>query len=426
MEREQKVGVPSVFSGVIKLMSVFILLFYSGIQVYASAPDILQRQERTISGVVKDENGDPVIGATIVVKGTTTGTTTGIDGDFTLNISPSVKAVQVSYVGMVTMELTIDDRTHYSIVMETDAILMEDLIVIGYGTRAKKDMSIAVSSVKSDALNERPSAFNIMQGLAGKVAGVTNVSMSGRPGGSSSLRVRGMGSINAGKDPIYVLDGVVGVDPNIINSANVESIDILKDAAATAMYGAQGANGVVLITTKKGDKDKGSITYDGKMGFGFMSRKLNMLDADEYMEVQRRCYAYSGQTMPHLITPDEKLFFYSKDASGNYQYDDDGLLIAAPKYNTDWQKEMTRVAVSNDHILSYSSGGDDTSVYSSIAYQSNEGVIKSTEYERLSATINVNSKIKDWLRLQVVGTIGSQKGNNNDWENSSVKGQCAI
>lgn len=422
MKRKQKTVAPGVLTKIVGLMWVLALLFCGGVEAKASPNLISQQSGRTISGVVVDEYDDPVIGATVVVKGTTTGTTTDIEGVFALQVPSEAKTLQVSYVGMVTVDLTLGDKTHYNVVMKADAVLMEDLVVIGYGTRSKKDVSIAVSSVKSDELNERPSAFNIMQGIAGKVAGVTNVSMSGRPGGSSSLRVRGMGSINAGKDPIYVLDGVIGVDPNIINSANVESIDILKDAAATAMYGAQGSNGVVLITTKKGKKGNGSITYDGKMGFGFMNRRLDMLNADEYMEVQRRSYAYSGQTMPHLTTPDEKLFFYAKDASGNFQYDDNGLLVASPKYDTNWQKEMTRTAITNDHIVSFSSGNEDTSIYSSVAYQNYEGVIKSSEYERFSGTVNVNSKIRDWFRIQVVGTVGSQKGNNNDMESSFGQG----
>lgn len=422
MKKRWRADALCVLPKIVKLMLVFMLLLGSGVKTKASSDFSSQRPERTISGVVMDENGDPVIGATVVVKGTTIGTTTDIDGIFNLRISDDVKTLHVSYVGMVPVDLAIGNSAQYNVVMKTDAVLMEDLVVIGYGTRSKKDMSIAVSSVKSDELNERPSAFNIMQSIAGKVAGVSNISMSGRPGGSSSLRVRGMGSINAGKDPIYVLDGVIGVDPDIINSANVESIDILKDAAATAMYGAQGSNGVVLITTKQGKKGKGSITYDGKMGFGYMNRKIDMLNADEYMEVQRRSYAYSGKTMPHLSTPDEKLFYYAKDASNNYLYDDNGLLIASPIYDTNWQNEMTRTAITNDHILSFSSGNDDTSVYSSVAYQNHEGIIKSSEYERFSGTVNVNSKIKDWLRVQVVGTVGSQKGNNNDMETSFNQG----
>lgn len=399
-----------------------LLLLVSGICPAAAADGTLQRTQRTISGMVTDESGEPIIGAAVVVKGMTIGTTTNLDGEFSLEIPTDARTLQVSYLGMKPQEVAISDKTQYTVTMQTDAILMDDVVVIGYGTRSKKDVAMSVSSVKGDDLNNRPSAFNIMQSVAGKVAGVSNISMSGRPGGSSALRVRGMGSINAGKDPIYVLDGVIGVDPDIINSANVESIDILKDAAATAMYGAQGSNGVVLITTKKGQKGKGTITYDGKMGFGFMGRKLDMLNADEYMEVQRRAYAYSGQAMPHLTEPMENLFYYAKDGSNNYEYDANGLLIASPRYDTDWQKEITQTAITNDHILSFSSGSEDTSVYASVGYQNYEGLIKESEYERFSGTINVSSKIKDWLRVQVVGTVGSQKGNNNDMEGSFNQG----
>lgn len=422
MKRKQRADALSAFPGTVKMMFLLALLLCGGVRTNAASDIILQQAERTISGVVTDENSEPLIGVAVVVKGTGLGTTTNLEGVFTLKVPANAGILQLSYVGMKTVELPIGNKSQFNVKMESDAVLIDDVVVIGYGTRSKKDMSISVSSVKGDELNNRPSAINIMQSVAGKVAGVQNVSMSGRPGGSSSLRVRGMGSINAGKDPIYVLDGVIGVDPDIINSANVESIDILKDAAATAMYGAQGSNGVVLITTKKGQKGKGSITYDGKVGFGFMGRKLDMLNADEYMEVQKRAYAYSGQTMPHLTTPYENLFYYAKDASGNYQYDDKGLLIASPKYNTDWQKEVTQTAITNDHILSFSSGNDNTSIYASIGYQNQEGLIKESEYERYSATMNVRTKIKDWLHIQLVGTMGSQKGNNNDMEGSFNQG----
>ncbi|MCD8260471.1 MAG: SusC/RagA family TonB-linked outer membrane protein [Bacteroides sp.] len=425
MKKKQRADARSAMCKVVKLMFALTLLLLSSVQAKATST-ILSQTERTISGLVKDDSGEPVIGAAVVVKGTTIGTTTDIDGLFTLKIPANAGTLQVTYMGMKTMELPIGDKTQFNVVMEPDYVLIDDVVVIGYGTCSKKDMSIAVSSVKSEELNDRPSAFNIMQSVAGKVAGVTNVSMSGRPGGSSVLRVRGMGSINAGKDPIYVLDGVIGVDPDIINSANVESIDVLKDAAATAMYGAQGSNGVVLITTKKGKNGKGTVTYDGKMRFGFMGRKLDMLNADEYMEVQRRSYAYSEQTMPHLLTADEKLFYYAKDASGNYQYDENGLLIASPKYNTDWQKEITRTAITNDHIVSFASGTDNTSVYASVAYQNYEGAMKGSEYERFSGTVNVNSRIKEWLRVQVVGTVGSQKGNNNDMESHFGQGPSVV
>ena len=422
MKRKQRANALGIVPKIVKLVFLLTLLLVSGVQAKASTNTTLQGTERTITGVITDDTGTPLIGATVVVKGTTIGTTANLDGFFSLKIPADAKMLQFSYLGMKTLELPIGNKSQFDVVLEADAVLIDDVVVIGYGTRTKKDMSISVGSVKGDDLNNRPSAFNIMQSIAGKIAGVQNISQSGRPGGSTSLRVRGMGSINAGKDPIYVLDGIIGVDPDIINSANIESVDVLKDASATAMYGAQGSNGVVLITTKKGKQSKGAITYEGKMGFGLLNRKLDMMNADEYMEVQRRAYAYSGKTMPHLTTPMENLFYYAKDNSGNYQYDSDGLLIASPKYNTDWQKEVTQTAITNDHIVSFSSGNDNTSVYASLGYQDYEGLIKETAYERFSGTLNVSSKIKDWLRVQVVGTVGSQKGNNNDMEGSFNQG----
>jgi len=399
-----------------RLFKVLRLLF-----LFFLIPVVVYSQTTTISGVIVDENRDALPGVSISVIGTDIGTISNTDGKFTLRVQPNSK-ISVSYVGYQTQEFDVSGKSVFNIVLKEDSKLLNEVVVIGYGTLAKKDISTSIGSVSNDKLNERTSAFNIMQDIAGKVAGVQNISMSGRPGGASALRIRGMGSINAGKDPIYVLDGVIGVDPNIINAENVESIEILKDATATAMYGAQGSNGVVLITTKKGDKGQGSITYDGKVGFGFLSHRLDLLNANEYMQIQKQAYAYSGKAMPQLITPMENLFYYAKDGSGNYLYDDQGYLIASPKYDTDWQKEVTQTAITNDHILSFSSVNNKTSIYGSVGYQDYEGLIRETYSKRLSATINMSSKINDWFTLKMMATGGSQSGNNGDMEQSFNQG----
>jgi TonB-linked SusC/RagA family outer membrane protein len=417
-KRKQRADAFRAIPRIVKLVLLVLPLLLGGVQAKASPDIITQGPEKTVTGTVTDESGSPIVGVVVSVKGTTVGTSTNIDGAFSLTVPAGAEALQFSFLGMKTRELPVGDKVQFEVSMEYDAVGIDDVIVVGYGTRTKKDMSTAVGSVRGEELNNRTSAFNIMQGVAGKVAGVQNISMSGRPGGSSALRIRGMGSINAGKDPIYVLDGVIGVNPDIINSANVESIDILKDAAATAMYGAQGSNGVVLITTKKGAKGKGLVTYEGKMGFGFLNRTLDLLDADGYMEVQKRAYAYSGQTAPYLKTPMEDLFYYAKDNTGAYQYDANGFLIASPKYDTDWQKELTQTAITNDHIVSFSSANDNSSLYASIGYQDYQGLIKETLYKRLTGTVNMSRKINDWLRIQLLASVGNQEGNNNDEEGS--------
>ena len=369
-------------------------------------------QQKSIAGSVKDSAEEPLPGATIIIKGTSTGTVTDFDGNFSLKNVPENAILVITYIGMRDQEVSVAGKSTITVVMEDSMFALDEVVAVGYGTMTKKDITAAISSVKAEALVERPTAFNIMQSLDGKVAGVRNISFSGKPGGGSSLRIRGMGSINAGSNPIYVLDGVVGVDPQIVNPENVGSIEVLKDAAATSMYGAQGANGVVIITTKEGGGNKGALTYTNRVGMGMMNRKIDVLDAAGFMELQKRAYAYSGKTMPHLINPMENLFDYQKDELGNFRRDAKGNLIATPKYDTDWQDEITQTSIIRDHNLSFASGGNGaTSMFASIGYQDYEGLVKYTYSKRLSGTVNVKSDINDWLNLQAVVTYGSNKRN---------------
>ncbi|MGQ8335006.1 TonB-dependent receptor [Sunxiuqinia sp. A32] len=368
-------------------------------------------QQTSVSGKVTDVSGAPLPGVTVIIKGTTQGTITDFEGNYTISNVPGDATLIISFVGMRTQEILVGGRSNINVKLEEETVGIEEVVAVGYGTLTKRELTAAVSSVKSEDLVDRTNAFNVMESLAGKVAGVKNISFSGKPGGASSLRIRGMGSINADSNPIYVLDGVVGVDPQIINASNIESIDVLKDAAATAMYGAQGSNGVVIITTKSGKKDQGTLTYSGKLGVGYLGRKIDVLDADGFMEVQKRAYGYSGKVMPHLINPMENLFYYSKDASGNFLRDDAGNLIASPKYDTDWQDAITQNAITEDHNLAFSTRNDKTAVYASLGYQDFRGLVKYTYSERFSGTVNLQSEINDWLNIQAVVTTGSRKSN---------------
>lgn len=369
------------------------------------------QQQKTVSGKITDSSGGALPGVSVVVKGTTTGTITDTNGNYSLSSVPANATLIFSFVGMKGQEILVSGKNQINLIMEEETVGIEEVVAVGYGTMTKRELTSAISSLPAEELVDRTSAFNIMESMAGKVAGVRNISFSGKPGGGSSLRIRGMGSINADSNPIYVLDGVVGVDPQIINSANVESIDILKDAAATAMYGSKGSNGVVIITTKNGKKSGGTVTYNGKLGVGYLNRKIDVLNAEEFMAVQKQAYAYSGKVMPHLETPMENLFFYSKDASGNYLRDNNGYLIASPKYDTDWQDAITQNAITKDHTLSFSSGNEKTSFYSSIAYQDFDGLVKYTYSKRFSGTANIQSDINEWLNVQAVVTTGSHKRN---------------
>lgn len=388
------------------------LLFVSLLVLMASATRLhAQTSPASVSGVVTDKDGMPLVGVTVLVKGTTNGVVTQSDGSYTIDVPAGADVLQFSFLGMDTREVAIGSRTKVDATLSASTMGIDEVVVVGYGTLTKRELSSSVGSVRGDDLDNRTSAFNIMQDLAGKIAGVKNVSFSGKPGGASALRIRGMGSINAGSDPIYVLDGVVGIDPSIINPANVESIDVLKDAAATSMYGAQGANGVVIITTKAGKKGDGMVTYNGKVGVGFLNRKVDVLDADGFMEVQKRAYAYSGKAMPHLQTPMENLFYYAKDGSGNYKRDANGHLIASPRYDTDWQEAITQNALISDHTVSFSTAGDKASVYSSISYQDFDGLVKYTYSNRLTGTVNARADVTSWLDVQTVVTAGTDKSN---------------
>lgn len=394
-----------------KFTHILVSLLLAAALLLLSAPALHAQQKKVVTGTVTDKEGAPLVGVTVLVKGTSVGTTTQGDGRYELEIPAGGEVLQFSFLGMDTQEAAIGSRTAIDVSLASSTTGIDEVVVVGYGTLTKRELSSSVGSLRSDDLDNRTSAFNIMQDMAGKIAGVKNVSFSGKPGGASALRIRGMGSINAGSDPIYVLDGVVGVNPQLINPANVESIDVLKDAAATSMYGAQGANGVVIITTKSGKKGEGTVTYNGKVGVSFLNRKVDLLNADEFMEVQRRAYAYSGKVMPHLVTPMENLFWYAKDASGNYKRDDQGNLIASPRYDTDWQEALTQNAVTNDHTVSFSSAGEKTSVYSSIAYQDFQGLVRYTYSNRLSGTVNVRTDVNRWLNVQTVVTAATDKSN---------------
>ena len=244
----------------------------SGKHITILKKDAVQQQKKKISGIVTDPDGIPVIGANVVIKGTTVGTVTDLDGKFSLDAANN-DILSFSYIGYAEQEIEVGNRTLFNVKLAEDYKALEEVVVVGYGTMLKRNLSTSVGSVDSEKLLERPNATNVFQGLAGKVAGVNIALNSGAPGGSPAIKIRGIGSLNSSNTPLYVVDGVVGVDPDQIDPNIVQSIDILKDATSSSIYGARGANGVVVITTKEGKKNTTNISYNTVLSAGTLARK---------------------------------------------------------------------------------------------------------------------------------------------------------
>ncbi len=359
-------------------------------------------QVTPITGRVTDPQGNPVVGAFVIAEGTNASTTTDADGNFSLSVPAKATSILVQMMGMEDQRIAIQgSRSRYEVQLAESQNFLNEAVAIGYGTIIRKELSSSVSSVNSEQLNERASAFNITQALAGKVAGYTVYNTSGLPGGNNTIYVRGKGSINASSSPLYVVDGVVDVNIDMINPNDIESIDVLKDAAATAMYGAKGANGVVLVTTKTGKSGDGIITYSGTVGVGMLTRTYREMESQDYLAAIKEAVAYSGGAFaPYFTTPYEKLFDYKKNADGTYATDEGGLLIPTPKYQTYWMDEYYQKAVSYDQNISFSKANERNTVYASVGYKKTGGVIRNSDARRLNTSLNFTSKINKWLDVR--------------------------
>ncbi|MDR1779324.1 MAG: TonB-dependent receptor [Tannerella sp.] len=414
--------------------------------------------QKQVSGVVIDVAGEPVIGANVIEKGTTNGIITDMDGRFALRVAGNNSVLQVSYVGYITQEIAVGTRTTINVTLAEDTKALEEVVVVGYGTQAKKDITGSVAVVSADALAETP-VSTFAEALMGKAAGVY-VSSSGAPGASTTIRVRGVGSVN-GSDPLIIVDGIQGVSTESVNPNDIESFQILKDASATAIYGAQGANGVIIVTTKKGSKDRVRVSYNGYMGASTMANSgYNLLNAWESMEFvaqgmvnlrdQRgvtavQTHAQFGSlnsndqlTMPYAVKPagmsEAEIISqfgsiaaweasYLSDGSSSWarsayaQMKLDGYSEEEARAGTDWYKLVTQTGIVQDHQIS-AMGGNDKGQYSmSLGMNSREGTIKSSYFKRYNLRINTQFTPTKWLTLganinvsamQMAGERGNQ------------------
>lgn len=247
--------------------------------------DEIVQQQKSISGKITDESGQPLPGVTVLIKGTTNGTVTSSDGNYSLNNIPDQATLVFSFVGMRTLEITVGNQTFINITMEVDAIGIEEVVAIGYGTQSRRKVTSSISSVRDEKLNQVPSS-SVATTLKGKVSGVRIYNTSGAPGSDAQITVRGGSSINKSNNPLVIIDGLPG-SLNDVNSMDVESIQILKDAASTAIYGARGSNGIIIVTTKIGKQGAAKINVDFSYGLQSSSKKIDYLSTRQFLEVAR-------------------------------------------------------------------------------------------------------------------------------------------
>ena len=375
------------------LLTVFLL----GAGLSASA------QTHQVSGVVTDSSGEPIIGAVVLVEGTNTASTTDIDGAYSLSASDS-QTLLFNCLGYKEVRETVGKRAVINVVLEDDVTVLDQAVAIGYSTIKKRDLTGSVASVGTDAIS-RSIPTSADQVLQGRAAGVQMTQNSGLPGGGTSIRIRGVNSLNSSNEPIIVIDGVV-IDAQTgsstdnalsqINPNDIETMDVLKDASATAIYGAQGANGVILITTKRGKAGQTSITLDAQGGVQTMAKYLELMDLPQYAEHYNTFAALRGATQ--------------RD-----EYADPSILPAG----TDWQRELFKTAMMQQYNLSVTGGSEKTTYAITGGYLNQDGIAYGSSFERYTMRINLDVQAKEWLKIGASTNVSHSLQNVNSLAGSS-------
>jgi TonB-linked SusC/RagA family outer membrane protein len=385
--------------------------------------------DRIVGGNITDDKGEPLPGVSVLVKGTQRGTISDVNGAYSLSLPEGDASLVFSFVGYLNQEIAITNQTVLNVSLKTDTKALDEVIVVGYGTQKKRDVSTAISSVSSKELKDKPMA-NFASALAGKMAGVKISNTNTAPGGGTSIRIRGVSSINASNNPLIVIDGFPLKDGfskdenplNGINVADIESIEVLKDASSSAIYGTQAANGVVLITTKKGKKGKPTLSINASRGFDRMINKVNVLDRDDFIKYldDARANAYIIED-PNFGTnnPDAPLWKWTDSPEVRIEnwkkYSSNAAGMAAPgnlfprwitvtdtiykmPYNTDWQDVITRTGSVTDLQLSASGGTDNVNYMISGGFFDQKGIVLNSNYNRFSFRANIDLKITNRVR----------------------------
>ena len=339
--------------------------------------------QSTVQGTVNDELGEPIIGASVKVQGTNDGAITDLNGSFSVKASSNA-TLTISYVGYLTQNVKVAGKTNITVVLKEDAQMLNDVVVVGYGTMKKSDITGSVVSVNTEDMMKR-APVNVAQGLQGAAPGVIVTMQDGSPDAKAQVRIRGVATINGSAAPLYVVDGIqVGSNADFVSPSDIESIDVLKDASATAIYGSAGANGVIMITTKHGSKGHTNINITADFGIQTLSSKLDVCSGDQYAANLRQARINDGQVDP---ATGEALMWnpiWTAAYDGKRKY-------------TDWQDQMTRSAWRQNYNVSASGGNDKTQYNASVGFLRNDGLVVNTEYQRLNARANVNTEVNKFI-----------------------------
>ena len=352
------------------------------------------QQGKKVTGVVVDGTGEPVIGANVVVKGSTNGTITDFDGNYTIEGVSANDVLVISYIGYLSQEVPVGNQSMIKVTLKEDTQTLDEVVVVGYGTMKKSDVTGSISTAKGDDLVKNQS-FSALDNLRGKVSGVNIFSNSSQPGAySNRVVIRGIATINSSSNPLYVVDGVVMENFDLVNPNDIESMEVLKDASAAAIYGARGANGVIMVTTKRGKKDgEGvAISYQGSVSVSSIARKMDLLNAQEWTDTFMKGLENENKWLGTNWSLNRTDWFTDRnyfDANGN------------PIYDTDWQDEATRTAVSHNHQLNIQQAGKNSSMGAFLNYTDQQGIMLNTYNKRLNAKMAYDADPTKWLSTSV-------------------------
>ena len=352
------------------------------------------QQGKKVTGVVVDGTGEPVIGANVVVKGTTNGTITDFDGNYSLEGVSANDILVVSYIGYLSQEIPVENQSSIKVTLKEDTQTLDEVVVVGYGTMRKSDVTGSIGVAKGDDLTKNQN-FSALDNLRGKVSGVNIFSNSSQPGAySNRVVIRGMATINASSNPLYVVDGVVMENFDLVNPNDIESMEVLKDASAAAIYGARGANGVIMVTTKRGKKDGEGVqvSYQGSVSASHIARKMDTMNAQEWCDAfmigleNENKWQGKNWSLNRADWFNDSDFF---DANGN------------PLYDTNWQDEATRTAVSHNHQLNIQQAGKSSSMGAFLNYTDQQGIVNNTYNKRINAKLAYDANPTKWLSTAV-------------------------